>query len=190
VKTIADARAQFSRWLVLIGLAHSLTALVVLLTIYWTNVPFDSFLERTGIGALLVNCALIGFLGSLLYFGRKCYLYLITDKFDRSIRPNRIREGDGDGPQDLVSSRVAGYCLYLATRQLAGLVIGPLIALVIVGGLVTLGAPSSSREPALSRAGTMIVYAVSFLGGYSSSDLFDYVAKMGAKLIRRMRIPS
>jgi|GEM_PF-4952174 len=184
--SLTAVRGQFRRRLVAIGCLHVLVTVVVLFALYTANDPLESAFSDSSVGRTVQNACLLGFLGSLLYFSRKCYIYLITDKMQRLV--NALVEKDSP---DLVAqalvTQLTGYYLYLATRPLAGLIVGPLIVMFVVAGLLTLGTTSAGNI-GVSVAGTFIVYVASFLAGYSSSDLFDYLSRLGSKLIRKIDV--
>jgi len=136
---------------------------------------------------MVLNAGLLGLTGSLLYFSRKVYSYLISDKFARILNQDSPGRVAGEFTED-IRTRLWGYYYYLGVRPLAGVVIGPLITLFVMAGLATFANASAGCELGVSKAGNYVVYVVSFLGGYSSSDLFDYFSVLGARAIKRLDI--
>jgi hypothetical protein len=138
--------------------------------------------------ALWVNASLIGFSGSLLYFARKTYVYLITNKVWR-IGREATTEGNAvfgeSSAEARYRARLLGYYVYLLGRPFGGLAIGPLVAMIILGGLTSLSKAGSLSVSALSEAGAFTVYVFSFIGGYISSDLFDYLSRAGSRLLAK-----
>lgn len=134
---------------------------------------------------VLVYCALFGLLGSLIYFSRKCYVYLITNKLGKLLRQMEQDAPSGATAIDEVRAAFLGYYLYLLVRPFAGVVIGPVLYMLAVSGLATFGGTSSSAAdpPAVSRAGRYVLYSLSFLGGHASSDMFDYFTWLAKRLI-------
>ncbi len=59
--------------------------------------------------------------------------------------------------------------------------IGPVIAMIFLGGLTSFGKTSGFNTGSLSIAGVYVIYLLSFVGGYTSSDLFDYLSTVGEK---------
>ena len=102
--------------------------------------------------------------------------------------PEIEETGDENIKLDRVRSVVIGYYIYLSTRPIAGLIIGPLLLMAVLAGLTTFTKPSIGVEVSVSAAGIYLIYVVSFIGGYSSSDLFDYFSSLGAKLISKIDI--
>jgi hypothetical protein len=136
--------------------------------------------------SLWINTGLIGFSGSLLYFSRKIYVYLITNKIFRiQSEAEAETELPSTDKESRYRARLIGYYLYLAIRPLGGLAIGPLVTMIILGGITTLSKTASLSSAALSPAGVFIVYVFSFIGGYTSSDLFDYLSKAGGRLLTK-----
>jgi hypothetical protein len=134
---------------------------------------------------VIINAALLGFLGSLLYFSRKVYVYLITDKFHRVMHEQGLAQPVGGEDVQRFRNALIGYYVYLSLRPMAGFVIGPLLLMALYAGLTTLSVPATGAEVAISSAGAYLVYFVSFVGGYSSSIMFDTMSELGRKLLRR-----
>ncbi len=128
----------------------------------------------------VVNSALLGYLGTLVFFSRKCYVYLITNKFLRMIEENQKNWSDS---LPAILSTVRGYYLYLLFRPLVGLVIGPVLYMFFLCGLITfMNAPATSSTD-LSRSGTYLIYVISFVGGHASSDLLDRFSRLAKKMV-------
>lgn len=181
---ISQMYQSFRRVLILIGVVHLLLVIVALWLLY--GVKANVIDLPTSNKVLVINVSLLSFVGSLLYFSRKVYSYLITDKFGRVMLDHKITTGHNDDELHRLKSAVAGYYVYLSTRPLAGFVIGPLLLMFVLGGLTTLSKRAPGSEVAISTAGIYLIYVVSFIGGYSSSDLFDYFSNLGGKLIRNL----
>jgi hypothetical protein len=64
-------------------------------------------------------------------------------------------------------------------------VIGPLLVMIALAGLSTVGRSEVSAT-AISPTGFVLIMVLSFVGGYKSSDMFDQFSRMGAKLIRKV----
>jgi hypothetical protein len=67
-------------------------------------------------------------------------------------------------------------------------VIGPLLLLVVLAGLTTFSTTASGSEVTVSIAEACLIYFISFVGGYSSSDMFDYLSILGGKLAEKLQI--
>lgn len=185
---ISDFRRRFRRWMVTIGCIHVALTGAVFTSLVAANSPIGESFTNFSVGKTLTNACLFGFLGSLLYFSRKCYIYLITDKFNQILTASKNDDDPKEILSEILQTRLVGYYLYLATRPIAGLVVGPLIVMFIFGGLLTLGSSNQTEGIAVSATGTFVIYVSSFLAGYSCSDLFDYLSKLGSKLIKRIDI--
>jgi hypothetical protein len=181
-------------WLVCIGFYHLTLILLTAGLLYYTNQNERGvFSFNDGERNFWVNVALLGFIGSLLYFSRKIYVYLIANKIFRiESEINRDVEQSSDGAEDIrigrFQSRLAGYYLYLAARPIGGLAIGPIIAMIILSGLTTLSKNATITGSQLSSAGIYIIYVFSFVGGYTSSDMFDYLSKAGGRLFAKTKL--
>jgi len=172
-----DFRKQYVRWLVGIGFFHMALLLAAGVAVYGANrAQLASINVPTG--ALWTNVSLFGFVGSLLFFSRKVYVYLITDKIGRVLQSFDTIEADSR-----VRAAMAGYFWYLVWRPFVGLVVGPLVTFIVLGGLNTIAKSETSGTLALSVAGICVIYVLSFVGGYTSSDLLDYLSKTGGKLL-------
>jgi len=170
-------RQRYARRLVFVGLYH----LVLIFGAGWA--VYDA--NRAELGSLSVptqalwtNVALFGFIGSLLYFSRKIYVYLITDKVGRILATFGSTDDD-----DRVKAALIGYFWYLVWRPYVGLAVGPLVTFIVLGGLNTVAKSQTEGVLALSQAGICIIYVLCFVGGYTSSDLLDYLSKTGGKLL-------
>jgi hypothetical protein len=180
--------------LVSIGGFHILMGLAAGAVLYWFNVVESGREGEPSTLEVIINSSLIGFVGSLLYFSRKVYAYLITDRFGRLIklRASTVEDTEnGAGTMDVetFNTIAMGYYIYLSTRPLAGLAIGPIMMFLVRGGLITFGDSAGGETVELSVAGGYLVYVAAFVGGYSSSDLFDYFSNFGGRLMKRIDIP-
>lgn len=188
----SESQAQISRaWrrnLVLIGLGQLIVAVATLWLLYKLNSAKGLTGELVSSWTVLVNSALLGFLGSLFYFGRKVYVYLIADKFGRILESQSGSASVTGEALDRFRAALVGYYIYLSTRPLAGLVIGPLLLVAILAGLLTFSPSPSGSHAVVSVAGTCLIYFISFVGGYSSGDMFDYLSSLGAKIARKIQL--
>lgn len=131
---------------------------------------------------VIVNSALFGFAGCLIYFSRKSYVYLITKKFLKIASDNSMNKETDDY---VISNIIYGYYLYLVLRPFVGLIIGPIIYMLVLTGLITFMKTSISMDPELSRSGRYIIYFLSFIGGHASSDILDYFSKLAKKIVEK-----
>jgi hypothetical protein len=184
--TIEALQRTFRHRLLVIGAVHSLVTVCVLVGIVWLNVDRRDTLGEFDFQVVLVNAAMLSLLGGFLYFSRKAYVYLITDKFTRFAKDDLATQGSS--VESRVQARVAGYTLYLWSRPFCSVVVGPLLLLAIMAGLTTLVEKSAAASLGLSTSGVYLVYFVSFIGGYSSSDLFDYFSTLGGRLVKRISL--
>jgi hypothetical protein len=128
---------------------------------------------------------LFALLGNVIYFSRKCYVYLITDKF--------VKLADGTSPgasasSDHLSRVLTGYYLYLIFRPISGIAIGPILYMLVVsGGLITFAGVHVGNSITLSVGGKYLICAASFLAGHASSDMFDYFSWVAASRIRKRK---
>jgi hypothetical protein len=181
-------------WLICICVLHTLIVICLCLALYALNVRSPDELSFVGSSRTLwVNSSLIGFIGSLLYFSRKAYVYLITDKLYRIAEESvALASGEkvaaGGVAVEVYKTKLSGYYLYLIARPVGGLIIGPLITMIFLGGLTTLTINSTISAQSLSSAGMYAVFVVSFIGGYTSSDMFDYISKSGARILARSKL--
>jgi hypothetical protein len=174
------------RWLVAIIVIHSGFLLASGLFLFWVNSEDQG---HANVPVLWINVCFAGFIGSLLYFSRKAYVYLITGKVERIVAA--LTTDNSLGPlldssvplEERLRSRLIGYYVYLIARPLGGFAIGPLVTMAILGGLLTLSRSATASSATLSNAGIYIVIVVAFIGGYTSSDLFDYLSKLSARLM-------
>lgn len=187
-KSFFELCQRSRRCLVLIGLGHTILVIVTLWALYGLNLKNDAGDLTSSNRAIMVNASLLGFLGSLLYFGRKVYIYLITDKFRRVLQDRGITMPNSDEDLDKLQSVITGYYIYLSIRPIAGFVVGPLLLMAVLAGLTTLSNPFHGSEITMSTAGMYLIYVLSFIGGYSSSDLFDYFSALGSKLVSKLDI--
>lgn len=182
------------RVLIVLGAMHMVLAGSSCGLFFWMNLNPGETFDQESMGYVMLNSAVIGLVGSLLYFSRKSYVYLITDKFGRIIVENgfgieAVEEGtvrfiDLDKYKTILS----GYYLYLAARPWAGVVIGPVLTMIVLAGLTTFSTFEADGGVVLSEAGTYLLYVFSFVGGYSSSEPFDYFSKLAGNLIERIEI--
>jgi hypothetical protein len=179
-----------SIWLVLIGFFHVALALCSTYALWIINADETGLPRLSDSERLLwMNAALIGFIGSLLYFGRKAYVYLITEKF-RRLEAELVQDGAIDQTmlEQRMRGKIIGYYMYLSLRPFAGLVIGPAVAMIILGGVTTLTKSSGTGAGALSQPGLLLIYLFSLIGGYTSSDMFDYLSKSGKRFISKAKV--
>jgi len=185
---LSQLRRRSTWWFSIACIYHTVLAIACIAGLARVNAP-GILPEPANVTAtqLWLNSALLGSLGSLLYFSRKAYVYLITDKVGRlhtealkAAAPAEIPSVDT--ALDVISAKINGYILYLFMRPLAGVVIGPLLVMTILAGLSTVGRGEVSPS-AISPTGIILVLVLSFVAGYKSSDMFDHFSKMGTKLI-------
>lgn len=171
------SRQKFNSSLTRICVLHTVLFVLVVGVICAANLklfppPLD---QKTPVFWMTVGLA--GLVGALLYFARKCYVYQINDKYDR------ISEGTSD--EQVIGARIGGYYLYLITRPLAGIAVGPIAAMIVMGGISTIGRHTSVTGPqSVSDVGIYIILLAAFVGGYTSSDLFDGLANFGKSVLR------
>ena len=134
-----------------------------------------------------VISSLLSFAGSLIYFSRKDYVYLITAKFGRVLQTIRATESSPEAATESLKSAVSGYYCYLLFRPLAGALIGPVLYMIVVSGLVTFGKPSIVPEAGVSQAGKYLLFTLSFLGGHAASDIFDYFSWLARESVAKRR---
>ncbi len=123
---------------------------------------------------IMINSSLFGFIGCVIYFSRKSYVYLITNKLSKTIQNESI--------VNCARSTLVGYYLYLIFRPFVGLVIGLLFFMLISTGLVTFMKSAVNLETDISTSGKYFIYILSFLGGHTSSDMLDYFSKVAKKI--------
>ena len=157
----AEIYRSYRVGLILIGIAHPIILIITLWALYELNL-FPDKSEQPSVNEIIINASLLGFVGSLLYFSRKVYLYLITQKLHRVAKDLKVVTGGGEQDCEQFKGIVHGYYLYLATRPLAGLVIGPILVMFLLAGLTTLSSVNGS-EMVLSRAGIYLIYVFSRL---------------------------
>jgi len=170
-------KRRFNRTLTLISVAHSAFSVLTILLIAIVNLRLLPASLSSDNAVFWITVSLIGLVGAFLHFSRKCYVYQITNKYDKIAA--------ADGSANDVNSRVSGYYLYLWTRPLAGLSVGPITTMVILGGLSTISKTTGEGGLSnLSEAGHYVVYLGAFVGGYTSSDLFDALSKFGSSALK------
>ena len=188
--SLSQLRRRSTRWFSTACFYHTALAVACIFGLGRVNSPgiLPDPVNVTS-SQLWFNSALLGAVGSLLYFSRKAYVYLITDKVGRlhmeasnSVRNSEITTADET--LDIVAAKINGYILYLFMRPLAGVVIGPLLVMTILAGLSTIGRGEVAPS-AISPNGIILVLIFSFVAGYKSSDMFDHFSKMGGRLIRK-----
>lgn len=132
--------------------------------------------------SVIFNSSLFGFAGCLIYFSRKSYVYLITNKFFKIVCDITMNKETDDY---VISNIIYGYYLYLTLRPFVGLIIGPIIYMLVLTGLITFMKASISMDTELSRSGRYIIYFLSFIGGHASSDILDYFSKLAKKIVEK-----
>ena len=173
---ISDVKTK----LTLIFVFQNIMIFITLLLILLINIQ-ETWQIPLQLGTV-VNAALFGYLGTLVFFSRKCYVYLITKKLTKSLKESI--NSNQDSVNDLLSV-IRGYYLYLLFRPMVGLVIGPLLFMFVVTGLVTFMKTSVEVNTEISRSGRYLIYIVSFLGGHASSDLLDRFSTMAKQIVLR-----
>jgi hypothetical protein len=175
---IASTLRRARSVLVAIQIYHGVLFLgsVILLVRLWSVQALPEVIRMPALTALF---ALIG---NAVYFSRKCYVYLISDKFG-----NLLDRGSGEqNDVNRLRRKITGYYLYLIFRPITGMVIGPILYLLVIsGGLITFVATKDGESIGLSAGGRYVMCAVSFLAGHASSDVFDYFSWLAAKRIRK-----
>lgn len=129
---------------------------------------------------VILYAAAFGFMGSIINFFRKTYVYLITHKF------KRVLEEQGANPEnnsDHLKEVINGYCLYLIFRPFAGLVIGPVVYMLAFTGLLIFVKQSINVGPELTIQGRYLIYIVAFVGGHASSEILDYFSRLAKKIV-------
>lgn len=187
-KTLSELRQRTTVWLCIACAYHMVLAFGTMVAIWHVNLP-NILPDPAAIDLnhLWLNSGLMGLLGSLLYFSRKAYVYLITDKVGRifvEAQKSKVTVEREESELDVSRSQVNGYLLYLFMRPLAGVAIGPLLVMTILAGLSTIGRGEVSPK-AISPTGIVLVLVFSFIGGYKSSDMFDHFSQMGSKFIKK-----
>lgn len=168
-----DLLKKIKRNLTLIFIYQSILLLLVFLIFYLLNC---TTLITFGNNKLL-NSVLFGFAGSLVYFSRKTYVYLITSKLCKIIENS---DSENCTKQQLV---LVGYYLYLIFRPFVGIIIGPLIFMLASIGLVSFVKTQVQVSTEFSKTGEYFIYLLSFFSGHASSDMFDYFSKLAKKII-------
>jgi hypothetical protein len=135
---------------------------------FTTYIPIDNH--------KLLNSVLFGLAGSLIYFSRKTYVYLITSKLYNIVVDS---EPDNTSKHQLV---LTGYYLYLIFRPFVGIIIGPLIFMMASIGLVSFVKSQVQVSNEFSKTGEYFIYLLSFFSGHASSDMFDYFSKLAKKI--------
>jgi hypothetical protein len=132
--------------------------------------------------SIILNSALFGFAGCLIFFSRKSYVYLITKKFLKIVNDNTMNTETDDY---VIYNIFYGYYLYLTLRPFVGLIIGPIIYMLVLTGLITFIKASIPMDAELSRSGRYVIYFLSFIGGHASSDILDYFSKLARKIVEK-----
>lgn len=182
-KSLSEIYRSYRRSLIIIGVTHILFVILTIWALYELNLRGEKADLDLSSKMIIINASLLGFLGSLLYFSRKVYSYLISDKFHRVLQDKGVSATDANSDIDKVKSIVSGYYIYLSTRPIAGIIIGPLLLMFVLAGFTTFYKPASGTQLAMSTSGIYLIYIVSFIGGYSSSDIFDYLSNLGKRII-------
>lgn len=170
-------RKQFNRNLTLICVLHTLLFVFSSALLSFAQLRMLPHPLNEDVPAFWTAVCFAGLIGAFLYFGRKCYSYQIGDKFDKII--------EGAPNEEVGAARIGGYYLYLLLRPFAGIAIGPIAAMVVMGGISTISSQTTSAGPqSVSDVGRYIIYLAAFVGGYTSSDLFDGLAKFGKSVLR------
>lgn len=127
---------------------------------------------------VIINAALFGWAGCLVYFSRKSYVYLITNKFYKIYLDKKEKRE----PDSNIVTIMHGYYLYLIFRPFVGLIIGPLMYMLSLTGLITFMKASAAVSVELSRSGRYFIYFLSFLAGHALSDILDYFSKLAKRI--------
>ena len=177
-------------WLIFCGACHMVLFFICILGLYYINFPSgDNLLHPRVNSEFWKNGSLLGATGSALYFSRKAYVYLITDRVV-SLQRRATEEIDSraEGREKFVirstENRIYGYIMYLTLRPFGGFVIGPLVSMIILAGINTFGSSNVSNAGDISSRGIYLIYVFSFIGGYTSSDMFDYFSRLGSRFSR------
>lgn len=186
--SLKQMRRRSTLWFSIACIYHTALAVACIVGLVRVNAP-GILPDPTSVTAsqLWLNSSLLSSLGSLLYFSRKAYVYMITDKVGRlhteALKAALSAEAQSvDTALDAISAKINGYVLYLFMRPLAGVVIGPMLVMTILAGLSTIGRGEVAPS-AISPTGNVLVLVLSFVAGYKSSDMFDHFSRMGTKLI-------
>lgn len=177
IKNTNDDLIRSRKVLTVIFICQIILTLIVFASLFSYNVfYYNLFNEELHV---IVNSALFSFAGSLIYFSRKSYVYLISNKFYKLVRD---RSADADTDDGSLSNTIRGYYLYLTLRPIVGLIIGPLIYMLIITGLITFMKTTITSNAELSRSGRYFIYFLSFISGHASSDILDYFSKIAKKI--------
>lgn len=147
-----------------------------LIALYMVNISKNILFP--GELTVIINSSLFGFLGSIIFFSRKSYVYLITNKFFKILDDNFKKKNI-----NAILNTIRGYYLYLIFRPLVGLVIGPILYMLAITGLITFMKTSVNIGTEISRSGRYLIYIISFLGGHASSDVLDYFSKIAKSIV-------
>ena len=176
--TSPDYSISFRKSLIRICLLHSILFFGTAVVLAAVFLEAKSFTDLEAVEKFWVSIVLFGFAGALLYFSRKCYVYIITDKYKRIL-------ADSDNKDSSAREKAMGYYAYLTLRPFGGIAIGPVAAMLILGGLSTLSKNDGGQGVAnLSDAGRYLIMLAAFVGGYTSSDLFDALSTFGKNALK------
>lgn len=165
--------------LTIIFIAQTLMLLITILLLFLLNIGIIKLVPKPFFP--IVNSAFFGFIGSLIYFSRKSYVYLITNKFKKIIDENK---DGGNQTINSIKNIARGYYLYLFFRPFVGIVIGPILYMLALTGLITLIKSSVNENETISQSGRYLIYILSFVGGHSSSDILDKFSKFASQIGR------
>lgn len=188
---LATLLRRSRRALTAIGIAQT----AVFVAVAWLGWEFRHAVgeggERPSMSELVVSTAYTSFVGSILYFSRKTYVYLVTDKIHHAISERGIPSPPTRSSVERARAVAVGYYLYLTIRPLAGLVVGPVLLMGVLGGVLVVGnvQGQGSAEDLLSRTGLFLLHIFAFISGYTSSDIFDYFSEVGRRMSRRIDLP-
>lgn len=174
IDIIARTRWNITKIIIFQSIAIIVISLILLL-LNTNIIKTDSIKSIT-----IINSSLFGLLGTLIYFSRKCYVYLIENKFGKLIREIN---NSNESSIEYLKNILTGYYLYLTLRPIVGVIIGPLIYMLVVTGLVVFIKGSIFDGKEISQSGRLIIYLVSFLGGHTSSDLLDRLSKFAKQIV-------
>ncbi len=162
-------------WLTFIFIVQSTLILICSIGLALYNLGIISWLSAYDV---IINSALFGEFGTLVYFSRKTYVYLITNKFFS------VSCAVADGNIECIKGAFRGYYLYLMFRPIVGIIIGPLMYMLVIAGLISFMKMHVTIDQ-MSLSGKAFIYIISFLGGHTSSDLFDRFSKLAKEVMIR-----
>ena len=169
-------KEKFNANLTKIAVLHSILSIVAMVLVGVVNIRLGFLSLLSDAAIFWITASLIGLVGAFLNFSRKSYVYQITAKYDR------IANDTEDSSS--IPSKISGYYVYLIFRPSAGLTVGPITAMIMLGGLSAISKVSGETGlSSLSETGHYVIYLGAFVGGYTSSELFDALSKFGSKII-------